>query len=110
MDAVLALFAKQPVPGHVKTRLCPPLDAREAAALYTAMLLDILDQHAVERVDRALWYTPAEGRPWFEKHCPSGYPLQLHQGPDLPQRMRELFRSHASEGYRSIVLRGTDSP
>jgi hypothetical protein len=108
--AVLALFAKQPVAGQVKTRLCPPLAPHEAAALYSAMLLDILDQHAFESADRALWYTPAEARGWFEKQCPAGYRLYPQQGPSLPSRMRELFRSHAREGYRRMVLRGTDSP
>jgi glycosyltransferase A (GT-A) superfamily protein (DUF2064 family) len=78
------------------------------------MLLDILDQHAGAGggggADLALWYTPREGRAWFEKHCPAGYGLYPQQGARLPERMRELFRSHAEQGYRRIVLRGTDSP
>jgi uncharacterized protein len=112
MQAVLALFAKQPVAGEVKTRLCPPFSPEEAAALYEAMLLDILDQHARASVpaDLALWYAPAHGRAWFEKNSPPGYRLHAQQGPRLPERMRALFRSHAEQGYRRIVLRGTDSP
>jgi rSAM/selenodomain-associated transferase 1 len=112
VPAVLALFAKQPVAGQVKTRLCPPLLPEEAAALYEAMLLDILDQHASAgaSADLALWYTPREGRAWFEKHSPAGYRLYPQQGSSLPERMRELFRSHAQQGYRRMVLRGTDSP
>jgi rSAM/selenodomain-associated transferase 1 len=109
--AVLALFAKQPLPGFVKTRLCPPLEPAQAAQLYTAMLLDILEQHAAEPgVERVLWYTPAEGRPWFERNCPAGYQLRVQRGAALAERMRELFRAHAAEGHRRIVLRGTDSP
>ncbi|HXV21094.1 MAG TPA: hypothetical protein VD811_08920, partial [Desulfuromonadales bacterium] len=35
---VLGIFAKEPVAGRVKTRLCPPLSAAEAAALYRSCL------------------------------------------------------------------------
>jgi rSAM/selenodomain-associated transferase 1 len=109
--SVLALFAKAPVPGQVKTRLCPPLRPEQAAELYEAMLLDILDQHrATPGVDLALWYTPAAARPWFEAHAPRGCALHAQRGPSLAPRMSALFRQHAEQGYTRMVLRGTDSP
>lgn len=40
---VLLVLAKAPVPGRVKTRLCPPLDPDRAAAVAAAALLDTLD-------------------------------------------------------------------
>ena len=39
---VLGLFAKAPIAGEVKTRLTPPLSREDAAALYEAMLFDIV--------------------------------------------------------------------
>jgi glycosyltransferase A (GT-A) superfamily protein (DUF2064 family) len=39
----LLIMAKSPVPGQVKTRLCPPLSAGEAAEVAAASLLDTLD-------------------------------------------------------------------
>src|SRR5687768_11341097 len=36
----LIIFAKAPIPGEVKTRLCPPLHPAEAARLSEAFLLD----------------------------------------------------------------------
>lgn len=107
---LLALFAKLPRAGDVKTRLAPALGADEAARLYEAMLLDVVDQHAGAARDLALWFTPAEGRSWFEANVPSVYRLIPQQGADLAARMRALFRRHAAEGYDRIVLRGTDSP
>jgi rSAM/selenodomain-associated transferase 1 len=107
---LLALFAKAPQPGQVKTRLVPPLTPEQAAELYEAMLLDILDQHLGAEMERALWYTPAEERGWFERAVPAGYRLLPQRGPDLAARMAELFRFHAAEGFDRIVLRGTDSP
>lgn len=40
------VLAKAPVPGRVKTRLCPPATAEQAAALAAAALLDTLDAAA----------------------------------------------------------------
>ncbi len=108
---ILALFAKAPVPGQVKTRLAPRISLESAAALYEAMLLDIVDQHAAERDHaRALWFAPAEAREWFRRFEPAGWRIQPQEGRDLASRMAELFRFHADEGFDRIVLRGTDSP
>lgn len=37
------VMAKSPVPGQVKTRLCPPLQSADAAAVATAALLDTME-------------------------------------------------------------------
>lgn len=108
--SILALFAKAPHPGQVKTRLCPPLSPAQAAELYEAMLLDILDQHRGAPVALALWYTPATSEGWFKANAPSGYALHVQEGATLALRMRALFRHYAQQGYTRIVLRGTDSP
>jgi rSAM/selenodomain-associated transferase 1 len=106
---VLALFAKAPRAGQVKTRLCPPLRADEAAELYRAMLLDILDQHVGASQELELWYSPPDARAWFEANAPPVYRLRAQQGEGLGPRMAALFRAHASSGA-PVVLRGTDSP
>jgi uncharacterized protein len=41
--AVLLVLAKAPVPGQVKTRLCPPATPDQAARIAAAALLDTLD-------------------------------------------------------------------
>jgi hypothetical protein len=108
---ILALFAKAPVPGQVKTRLATTISLESAAALYEAMLLDILDQHETERdCARALWFAPADAREWFERVAPAGYRLLSQTGSSLAERMAALFRFHGDEGFDRIVLRGTDSP
>jgi rSAM/selenodomain-associated transferase 1 len=108
---VLALFAKAPIPGQVKTRLCPPLSHEGAADLYRAMLLDVLDQHATSSgAERVVWYTPQSSYGWFRENVPAGYRLLPQFGPDLAARMAHVFRVHQLEGYVRVVLRGTDSP
>ena len=108
---MLALFAKAPVPGEVKTRLLPQLSAERAAQLYAAMLADVLDQHAAEAdCELALWYTPESAGEWFAANAPARYRRLPQRGADLSERMRALFHFHAREGAQRIVLRGTDSP
>jgi len=107
---LLALFARRPEAGRVKTRLAPAIGAEQASVLYQAMLLDIADQHARSDHDLALWYTPEDAEPWFREHLPARYRLLAQRGPDLGSRMRVFFQVHGDEGYDRIVLRGTDSP
>ena len=108
--SLLALFARRPTAGQVKTRLAPAIGAEQAAVLYEAMLLDIADQHAESQRDLALWYTPEDAARWVREHLPPAYRLYAQRGPDLASRMSALFQVHAEEGYDRIVLRGTDSP
>ena len=42
MERVLIVLAKAPVPGRVKTRLCPPATPEQAARLAAAALADTL--------------------------------------------------------------------
>lgn len=42
--SALVIFAKAPIPGEVKTRLCPPLTPDEAATLHGTFVLDVLEQ------------------------------------------------------------------
>jgi uncharacterized protein len=50
----LIVVAKEPVPGRVKTRLCPPCTPDEAAALAAAALADTLDAAVGSGADRVL--------------------------------------------------------
>ena len=109
--AVLVLFAKEPRPGRVKTRLSPPLSPESAAHLYEAMLLDIAEQRAGgAAVDLAVCYTPAESEPWFRSHLPADYALKAQEGESLAARMSAAVGAYARAGYQRIALRGTDSP
>jgi rSAM/selenodomain-associated transferase 1 len=108
---VLGLFARAPVAGEVKTRLSPPLSPQQAAALYEAMLLDVVEQHArAGQSDLALWYTPAASAGWFRSRVPAGWQRIAQRGDDLAERLAWAFRAHAGQGYDRIALRGTDSP
>ncbi len=111
---VLVVFAKRPVPGAVKTRMCPPLRLDQAAALYAAMLEDVLATTAAAaataQADLWLQVFPADAAAEMSLRCPPGFSVRAQHGRDLGERMAHAVTSAAAAGYRRILLRGSDSP
>jgi rSAM/selenodomain-associated transferase 1 len=107
----LLIFARQPMPGKVKTRLSPPLSAGDAAELYRCMLEDVLDKTAPMReVERLLFYDPEDGADaFFRETCPD---LQRfpQQGAGLGERLVHAFDRVFALGYGAAAAIGTDSP
>ena len=108
------MFAKAPRPGHVKTRMIPPLSPEQAAALYDAMLADVLIASAdfARRLDLQpiLHFDPADARAELACRAPDGYRLRPQLGPDLAQRMANAFEEAAAGDVGWVILRGSDSP
>lgn len=63
------VMAKSPVPGRVKTRLCPPCTPAEAAALAEAALADTLEAVAACGAGRRIVALDGAPGPWL----PSGF-------------------------------------
>ena len=130
----LLVFAKLPEPGRVKTRLCPPLAPRQAAALYDAFLRDALDRYAAlagaGRADLAV--VPdgvadarGEGGPDEplavrlhlagaarvpEGLVPPGVEVLPQRGAGLGERMLRASVQAFAAGHDRLVIVGTDHP
>jgi hypothetical protein len=108
---LLIIFAKQPSPGQVKTRLCPPLSPRGAARLYGQFLEDVLEEMArLPRIKLALAYTPASARSFFRNLAPPGVRLVAQAGKDLGERLQMAFNWGFAEGAGTVLIRNSDSP
>jgi uncharacterized protein len=113
IDSALVIFAKAPVPGQVKTRLCPPLTPDEAATLQGTLVLDVVEKsRSVERqMARYLACSPSQEHPFFKvmegRH---GLRLLDQQGDDLGARMAGVFAELFQAGYQPVVMVGTDVP
>jgi uncharacterized protein len=106
----LAVMAKAPRVGAVKTRLCPPLRPPEAAELARCFLLDAVDRvAAVAGVRPVLAYAPVEARAEFESLAP-GFALLAQQGEDLGARQARLLSDVLDLGHEAALVIGTDSP
>lgn len=105
---ILGIFAKQPLVGSVKTRLCPPLNLTQAANLYAQALRETVTRmQALKRCDLAICYSGE--RCWFEAAFP-GTLLVPQQGADLGERMAERLSGWLAAGYDRAVLIGSDAP
>jgi rSAM/selenodomain-associated transferase 1 len=106
----LAVMAKAPRVGTVKTRLCPPLQATEAADLARCFLLDAVERvAAVVGVRPIVAYAPVEARAEFEASAP-GFALIAQRGADLGERQARLVEDILALGHEAALLIGTDSP
>jgi rSAM/selenodomain-associated transferase 1 len=109
VDACIQIFAKAPLPGLVKTRLIPALDAAGAAALYKKMLRHCL-ANAAGIAPLQLWCSP-DSQHEFLQDCArrSGAELYAQQGRDLGERMQNALAAGLRR-YARVVLIGSDCP
>jgi rSAM/selenodomain-associated transferase 1 len=116
-QTALVIFAKAPIPGEVKTRLCPPLTPDEAATLHGSFVLDILERTKIAvamlklPIDRYLACTPSATHVFF-KIMEERQSVKLidQVGDDLGARMNQAFKTLFTQGYGQVLLIGTDLP
>ena len=109
----LILFAREPIPGKVKTRLIPALGAEGASELYRCFLLDALEAAAGQRADVLVAVADGDSldsvRALSQSVCPRAEFL-VQEGDGLGERMRNAFEAVFARGCQSAVLVGTDVP
>jgi len=110
LTCTVCVLAKEPVPGRVKTRLCPPLDPRAAAGLHAAFVEDTLARLAgLAHVRVVLVAHPAGRAPELGRIAGRwGARLAWQHGDHLGQRMLGAASSWIEEG--PVVLLGADVP
>jgi rSAM/selenodomain-associated transferase 2/rSAM/selenodomain-associated transferase 1 len=111
----LLIFAKEPIPGRVKTRLADALGAERAAAVYLQLVVRTLDMAVAARaagvVGRVeLWCEPNADRPLFVEWR-DRYRVMLapQRGDDLGARMRFALETALARGTPALLI-GTDCP
>ena len=106
-----ALFTKQPIPGQVKTRLCPPLTTVNAARLAEAMLRDTVERCLAGEFCTVLAFAPAEAAGWFRATFPELADQRAQVGSALGVRLALFVAdSFARREARSLVVIGSDQP
>ncbi|MBI3797603.1 MAG: TIGR04282 family arsenosugar biosynthesis glycosyltransferase [Deltaproteobacteria bacterium] len=111
MPNALVIVAKAPIVGQVKTRLCPPLSAAEAAELFRCFLVDTVEQACtVSDTQVCLAFTPAGSEAIFRALLP--FPLRYlpQRGNGLGERLVNIFADLLDEGFHKIVIMDSDSP
>lgn len=107
----IAVMAKAPEAGQVKTRLVPPLSHEEAAELYRCLLLDkLLQVGQLEGVDRYLAYTPYEAALMMRELAPSSFSLISQEGSDLGDRLHRLSAILLERDHPGVIIIDSDTP
>jgi len=107
----VALFAREPVLGQVKTRLYPAIGASRALSLYRSMLgriAAIIEASSLAAWD--LWVSSNPSHECFISIC-NIRNIYLQEGEDLGQKMSfSVAQTLARPGIESILIVGTDCP
>jgi rSAM/selenodomain-associated transferase 1 len=98
----LIVIAKAPVPGRVKTRLCPPCSPWQAARIAEAALRDTLDAVAEAPASRRVLVVDGEPGPWL----PDGFEVHAQVQGGLDLRLAGAFEAVAGPA----LLVGMDTP
>jgi uncharacterized protein len=96
------VLAKAPVPGRVKTRLCPPCDPEDAARLAEAALVDTLTAVAATPCRRRVLALDGAPGPWL----PAGFEVIPQRGDGLDERLAHAF----TDAGGGALLVGMDTP
>jgi rSAM/selenodomain-associated transferase 1 len=102
----VALFARVPEPGRVKSRLSPALPPAASAALYRGMLLDALDAVRDAPADQRFVYWADRGDPGLS----AGLVPRAQSEGDLGARIAAAFGELLAAPGDSAVIAGADCP
>ncbi len=116
--SLLIIFAKEPRPGQVKTRLCPPLSPEAAARLYRCFLEDILEEMGrLADISLAVAYADAScgGEPGVRPASGANTRFAPTNNPGLhPNRhytaatVLDFFRKLVPSGFSLVPQEGND--
>ncbi len=110
MKKGLIVFAREPVPGRVKTRLAAAVGDISAAGLYEAMLQDVLNaSRELSEVETVVfWSCEEESLPLLARRY--GFRSRKQSDGDLGSRMQSAFAEMFVSGYDVCCIIGSDAP
>jgi rSAM/selenodomain-associated transferase 1 len=104
----LAIMARHPTAGAVKTRLARAIGAERACTLYRAFLRD-LDERFTGGHRGLIWaFHPPDSD--FAACVSAGARCLPQSGNGLGERMHNCFRRLCADGFEKVILIGTDAP
>ncbi len=110
----LAVMAKAPRPGKVKTRLSPPLTPDQASALSVCFIRDTTEniQQVTEASNSAglVAYTPVGDESAFDGLLPTGFQLLPQRGGGFGERLLYACEDLFAGGFSAVCLIDSDSP
>jgi rSAM/selenodomain-associated transferase 1 len=109
-SATLAVMARYPERGRVKTRLAATVGVELATALYQAFILDLHDRFGGGPLQLVWMYEPSDAP--FAALLSAGSICRPQRGADLAERMRNCFETllTGTGGRDRVIMIGADVP
>ncbi len=107
--ARLVLFAKEPAPGRVKTRLAREIGSGRAAALYEAFLTDLAVALVAPAWDSVL-AADGSGTGRLDRIFAGGWSRTRQGAGSLGIRLARAVAAAFDEGAEKVALAGSDAP
>jgi len=105
-EVQVVVIAKEPLPGTVKTRLCPPLTSAQAADVAAAALADTLE--VVARTNCRARVVAFEGRP--DGWVPGGFSVVPQRRGSFGERLDGAIVDAWERTECPVLLIGMDTP
>ncbi len=112
-DTALILFLKYPEKGKVKKRLASDIGEDAALELYRSFMTDTLNKLNALDLNTFIYLTPEKRLPDMEKLVSGmGFSPRIYEqeGGDIGERMGSAFRGVFSNGFKRVLLIGSDLP
>jgi hypothetical protein len=109
-DTCILYFVKYPQKGEVKQRLAADIDEDIVVELYRNFVLDTLSTLKKLDVQLRICFSPLNAQKKFREWLGSSYRYVPQEGNDLGERMKNSFSHAFVEGFRRVILIGSDSP
>lgn len=110
MKQGLIIFAREPLPGKVKSRLAASIGGNAAAAAFETMLLDVLTTaRQLDTVETVVFWACEEAS---LQHLADKYRCnsRLQNSGNLGLRMQKAFEEMFADGYDICCIIGSDAP
>ena len=104
----LIIFAKNPEAGKVKTRLAATIGNEAALTIYNQLIAHIISITTDLPINKYVFYLNeiTLNDTWDDNI----FRKQLQNGNNLGERMKNAFNTVFENGYKSVVIIGTDCP
>ena len=106
----MIIFVKYPVKGMVKNRLSNTIGADQAATIYRMFVMDLLARLSNLNVPLVIGFHPDDAGERFRQWLGDQYDYVPQRGRDLGERMRNSFEQAFKNGFKRVILIGSDIP
>ncbi|MDG2491606.1 MAG: TIGR04282 family arsenosugar biosynthesis glycosyltransferase [Flavobacteriaceae bacterium] len=103
---LLIIFAKNPILGKAKTRLAASIGEKKALVIYKKLIEKTANIIGELSIEKELYYSDfiKKNDVWNNKVTRK----KTQRGKSLGERMENAFKNGFAEGYKNIVIIGTD--